>query len=175
MPLDALYKCWHMDSRLNHGYYVADLITEVLGGGGSSRLYQQLVKEKQLFSNIECFHFGSVDTGLFSIEGKLVKGVQMQEAEQAIEEELVRLAQEGINDKELTKIKNKTESAIAFEDMNLMARCNSLAFYELLGDAALFNSDREKYFSVTANDILQYSRAILDVKNSNTLCYYSEN
>ena len=69
----------------------------------------------------------------------------------------------------------KTESAIAFEDMNLMARCNSLAFYELLGDAALFNSDREKYFSVTANDILEYSRTILDVNNSNTLCYYSEN
>ncbi len=45
VPLDALYKCWHMDNRLHHGYYVADLITEVLGGGGSSRLYQALVKE----------------------------------------------------------------------------------------------------------------------------------
>jgi predicted Zn-dependent peptidase len=77
VPLDALYKCWHMDSRLEHGYYVADLITEVMGGGGSSRLYQSLVKEKQLFSNIECFHFGSVDKGLLTIEGKLVKGVQM--------------------------------------------------------------------------------------------------
>lgn len=175
VPLDALYKCWHMDSRLEHGYYVADLITEVLGGGGSSRLYQSLVKEKQLFSNIECFHFGSIDKGLFTIEGKLVKGVKMQAAEQAVEDEILRLTQEGINDKELTKIKNKTESAIAFEDMNLMARCNSLAFYELLGDAALFNSDREKYFSVTANDILEYSRTILDVNNSNTLCYYSEN
>jgi predicted Zn-dependent peptidase len=175
VPLDALYKCWHMDSRLEHGYYVADLITEVLGGGGSSRLYQSLVKEKQLFSNIECFHFGSVDRGLLTVEGKLVKGVQMDAAEKAVEDELLRLSQEGINDKELTKIKNKTESAIAFEDMNLMARCNSLAFYELLGDAALFNDDREKYFSVTANDILQYSRTIFDVKNSNTLCYYSEN
>lgn len=133
------------------------------------------MKEKQLFSNIECFHFGSVDNGLFTIEGKLVKGVQMYIAEKAIEDEILRLTQEGINDKELTKIKNKTESAIAFEDMNLMARCNSLAFYELLGDAGLFNSDREKYFSVTANDILQYSRTILDTNNSNTLRYYSEN
>jgi zinc protease len=175
VPLDALYKCWHMDSRLEHGYYVADLITEVLGGGGSSRLYQSLVKEKQLFSNIECFHFGSVDTGLLTIEGKLVKGVKMETAEKAIDDELIKLMQEGVNDKELTKIKNKTESAIAFEDMNLMARCNSLAFYELLGDAALFNSDREKYFSVTADDILQFSRTIFDVNNSNTLSYYSEN
>ena len=175
VPLDALYKCWHMDNRLDHGYYVADLITEVLGGGGSSRLYQTLVKEKKLFSNIECYHFGSVDRGLLTIEGKLVKGVKMEEAERAVEEELSKLALEGINDKELTKIKNKTESAIAFEDMNLMARCNSLAFYELLGDAALFNSDREKYFSVTANDIKEYSKKIFNPNNSNTLYYYSEN
>ena len=175
VPLDVLYKCWHMDTRLDHGYYVADLITEVLGGGGSSRLYQTLVKEKKLFSNIECYHFGSVDRGLLTIEGKLVKGVKMEEAERAVEEELSKLALEGINDKELTKIKNKTESAIAFEDMNLMARCNSLAFYELLGDAALFNSDREKYFSVTANDIKEYSKKIFNPNNSNTLYYYSEN
>jgi predicted Zn-dependent peptidase len=175
VPLDALYKCWHMDNRLDHGYYVADLITEVLGGGGSSRLYQALVKEKQLFSNIECFHFGSVDKGLLTIEGKLVKGVKMEEAETAVEHELLKLMQDGISEKELTKIKNKTESAIAFEDMSVMARANSLAFYELLGDASLFNSDREKYFSVTADDILRYSRSIFDPNNSNTLCYYSEN
>ena len=175
VPLDALYKCWHMDNRLEHGYYVADLITEVLGGGGSSRLYQALVKEKQLFSNIECFHFGSVDKGLLTIEGKLVKGVRMEEAEASVEQELTKLMQDGISEKELTKIKNKTESAIAFEDMSVMARANSLAFYELLGDATLFNSDREKYFSVTADDILRYSRTIFDPNNSNTLCYYSEN
>lgn len=175
VPLDALYKCWHMDSRLDHGYYVADLITEVLGGGGSSRLYQALVKEKQLFSNIECFHFGTVDKGLLTIEGKIVKGVKMEDAENAVEEELNKLKSEGISEKELTKIKNKTESAIAFEDMSVMARANSLAFYELLGDAALFNGDREKYFSVTAADILQYSQKIFDINNSNTLCYCSEN
>ena len=64
------------------------LITEILGGGGSSRLFQSLVKEKRLFSNIECYHFGSIDEGLLAIEGKLVKGVNMKEAENAVEEEL---------------------------------------------------------------------------------------
>jgi zinc protease len=175
VPLDALYKCWHMGNRLEHGYYVADLVTEVLGGGGSSRLYQSLVKEKQLFSNIECYHFGSVDKGLLTIEGKLVKGVKMEEAEKAVNFELEKLKQEGISDKELTKIQNRTEATIAFEDMSVMTRTNNLAFYELLGDAALFNSDRDKYFAVTAEDILQYSRQIFDINNSNTLCYYAEN
>lgn len=175
VPLDALYKCWHMDNRLDHGYYVADLITEVLGGGGSSRLYQSLVKEKQLFSHIECYHFGSVDKGLLTIEGKLVKGVKMDDAENAINEELEKLKQDGISEKELTKIKNKTEATIAFEDMSVLTRANNLAFYELLGDAALFNADRDKYFSVTGEDILNYSRKILTPNNSNTLTYYSSN
>ncbi|MEJ7674243.1 MAG: insulinase family protein [Chitinophagaceae bacterium] len=66
VPLDALYKCWHIYPRLDKRYYTADLITDLLSGGGSSRLYQSLVKEKQLFSNINCFHFGSVDAGLLS-------------------------------------------------------------------------------------------------------------
>jgi zinc protease len=175
VPLDALYKCWHMDNRLDHGYYVADLITEVLGGGSSSRLFQRLVKERQLFSNIECYQFGTIDKGLLAIEGKLVKGVKMHDAEKAIEEELEKLKDEMITDKELTKVKNKTESAIAFEDMSIMTRANNLAFYELLGDAELFNSDREKYFAVTAQDIQQYSKKIFDKNNSNTLYYYSEN
>jgi len=70
-----------MPGRLDKRYYSIDLLTDILSGGGSSRLYQSLVKEKQLFSNIECHHFGSADDGLVVIEGKLVKGVTMEEAE----------------------------------------------------------------------------------------------
>jgi zinc protease len=175
VPLDALYKVWHMDNRLDHGYYVADLITEVMGGGGSSRLYQRLVKEKQLFSQIECYHFGTVDKGLLAVEGKLVKGIKMEDAEKAINEELEKLKQDGISEKELTKIKNKTEATLAFEDMSVLTRANNLAFYELLGDASMFNSDRDKYFSVTGDDILKYSQKIFNPNNSSTLRYYSEN
>ena len=175
VPLDALYKCWHMGKRLDHGYYVADLITEVLGGGNSSRLFQKLVKEKQLFSNIECYQFGTIDNGLLAIEGKLVKGVSMKTAEKAVEEELDQLKREKITEKELAKVKNKTESAIAFEDMSVMTRANNLAFYELLGDASLFNADREKYFAVTSEDVVEHSKKIFDENNSNTLYYYSEN
>jgi predicted Zn-dependent peptidase len=99
----------------------------------------------------------------------------MQTAENAVNEELEKLKQNGITDKELTKVQNKTEATIAFEDMSVMTRTNNLAFYELLGDASLFNEDRDKYFAVTADDILKYSRTIFDANNSNTLCYYSGN
>jgi len=175
VPLDAFYKNWHIYSRLDSRYYAADLITEVLGGGGSSRLYQSLVKEKKLFSNIECYHFGTVDPGLLTVEGKLIKGVKMEEAEAAVDEELRKLKESGIEDKELIKVKNRTEAVISFEDMSLMNRAGSLAFYEILGDASLMNSELQRYQEVTAENILEESRIIFDEKNSSTLHYYAKN
>ena len=175
VPLDALYKAWHMDARLEKGYYAAELITEMLGGGGSSRLYQALVKEKQLFSNIDCYQFGAIDKGLLAIEGKLVKGVKMEDAEKAVEEELEKIQTGLVDEKELQKVKNKTESIIAFEDMTIMSRAGSLANYELLGNANLMNEELETYQAVTAEDIQYYSQKIFKPSNSSTLEYYSKN
>jgi len=175
VPLDALYKAYHMASRNEDGYYYAELITEVLGGGNSSRLHQSLVKEKKLFSNIECNQTGSVDAGLVVIEGRLIKGVDMIEADKAIDEEIEKMRTKKIEEKELTKVKNKTESAILFEDMSLMNRAASLAIYELLGDANMMNTELARYQSVTAEQMLTESRKIFDEKNSSTLYYYSTN
>jgi zinc protease len=175
VPLDALYKTWHIFPRMDHRYYVSDLITEILSGGGSSRLFQSLVKEKKLFSNIECYHFGTVDAGLLAIEGKLVKGVKMEDAEAAINIELEKLKSEKIADSELDKVKNKTESMMAFEDMSLMNRASSLAFYELMGGANLINSELERYNKVTTDDIRELSRNIFREENSSTIWYLSQN
>lgn len=171
VPLDALYKCYPMASRLEAGYYYADLITEVLGGGTSSRLHQSLVKEKKLFSQIECYHTGSNDPGLVVIEGKLIRGVSLEDADKAVEEELEKMRSEMITVKELEKVKNKTESAIVFEDMTIMNRANSLAIYELLGDAEMMNTELGRYQAVTAEEILSASRQIFDPANSNTMYY----
>lgn len=175
VPLDALYKCWHIYPRTDSRYYVADIITEILSGGASSRLYQNLVKEKKLFSSIDCHHSGSTDAGLLTIEGKLVKGVTMQDAEAAVEEEIKKLQTEGVSEKELEKVKNKTESMMAFEDMSVMNRAASIAIYELLGDANLINTELDKYKQITAADVLKESNAIFRNTNSNTLYYYSHN
>jgi zinc protease len=173
VPLDALYKCYHMGSRTEDSYYYSDLLTEVMGGGSSSRLHQRLVKEKKLFSQIECYHTGSTDPGLVVIEGRIIKGVGMQEADQAVEEELTKMKNDGVAEKELIKVKNKTESAIQFEDMSLMNRASSLAMYELLGDADLMNKELEKYQAVGAEDLLETSRQVFDQSNGNTLYYFS--
>ena len=174
VPLDALYKSWHMQDRLDDGYYAAELITDILSGGGSSRLYQALVKEQQLFSNIECYHFGSTDAGLLTIEGKLVRGVKMEDADKAVEAELEKIKNTLVDEKELQKVKNKTEAALAFEDMSIMNRASSLATYELLGNAGLINEELNKYQSITREQVCNYAQQIFDANNCSTIYYYAD-
>ncbi|MEY5046190.1 MAG: hypothetical protein RL713_1415 [Bacteroidota bacterium] len=175
VPMDAIYKTWHMCARRDEDYYATDLLTDILGGGASSRLYQSLVKEQQLFANINCYHFGSLDKGLFTIEGQLIKGVDIQKAEDAIELELDKMRKSLLDDRELQKVKNKTESVMAFEDMSVMNRAGSLAFYELLGDGELMNTEFQKYQQVKAEDLHRIANEVLTTENSNTLWYLSDN
>ena len=134
-------------------------------------MYQSLVKEQQLFTGINCYHFGSLDQGLFTIEGQLVKGIAIEAAEAAVEAELDKVRQMPPDTRELEKVKNKTESVMAFEDMSVMNRAGSLAFYELLGDGEIMNEEHERYRKVTAEDIHRLAQTILLPHNSNTLYY----
>ena len=174
VPLDMLMMTWHMGGRFDEAYHTTDLITEVLGGGTSARLYEQLVKVKQIFSSIDCYHFGTVDPGLLVIEGKLVKGISMTVAEKAVLEEVEKIKNNLLDVKEVQKVINKTESMICFEDMSIMNRAHSLAFYELLGDAQLMNKELSMYQKVTPVMIQQTAREIFKDTNRNTLYYYSK-
>ena len=174
VPMDAIYKTWHMCARRDEDYYATDLLTDILGGGASSRLYQSLVKEQQLFANINCYHFGSLDKGLLTIEGQLIQGVEIEKAEAAIELELDKVRKDLLDDRELQKVKNKTESIMAFEDMSVMNRAGSLAFYELLGDGELMNTEFQKYQEVKSEDLHRIANEVLTNDNSNTLWYLSD-
>ncbi|MCD6063771.1 MAG: peptidase [Flavipsychrobacter sp.] len=171
VPFDALYKSWHIDGRLSLPYYASDLITEIMGNGFASRLYQRLVKEQQLFSNISCYHTGSLDPGLLTVEGKIVEGRSIEEADAAVEAEFQKLIEEGVTEDELQKAKNKIEAMIVFEDMTLLSRANNLAFYELLGDAQMVNEEWNRYQSVTAAFLQDTARNVFRLDNCSTLYY----
>lgn len=171
VPLDALYKAWHIPGRLSQGYYCADLITEIMGNGFSSRLYQRLVKEEKLFSNLGCYHTGSLDPGLLVVEGKITDGRTLEEADAAVAAEIALLVAEGVTADELQKAKNKVTAIIEFEDMSLLNRANNIAFYELLGNAALINEELERYEAVTADMLRGAAMQFLRPENCNTLFY----
>lgn len=174
VPVSLIMKAWHMCERMSPEYYAADLITEIMAGGQSSRLYQRLVKEKKLFSQIDCYHTGSVERGLLVVDGKILPGIAPETAEATVLEEIERLCREGVTEQELTKVKNKVESLMAFEDLSLLNRANNLAFYELLGSAERMNSEFERYKEVSAAVVQAYAQKILTESNCSTLYYLAK-
>lgn len=171
VPLDALYMTWHMAPRLTQQYYAADLITEIMGNGFSSRLYQKLVKEQELFSSISCYHTGSLDPGLLVVEGKVVAGKDLETAHAAVRQEIQLLAANGAAEEELAKAKNKITAMLEFEDMALLNRANNLAFYELMGNANYINEEWHRYDAITLDFLKETAQAIFREGNCNTLFY----
>jgi len=174
VPQKALYMAWHMPARRDPGYYITDLISDVLSNGHSARLYQNLVKEKKLFTDLTAFISGDIDTGLFIITGKLMDGVSMEEAEAAIWTELKHLATDLITEEELIKIKNKIEANLIFSRMPVLNKAMNLGYFEMLGDAAAMNDEVNKYQRITREDIADQARSMLVESKQNTLTYYAQ-
>lgn len=171
VPLNAIYMAFQMPDRKDEDYQVYDLMSDILSQGQSSRLYNSLLKEQQLFSDIHAYLTGSIDKGLFIVEGKLVEGVTMEAAEAAIWKELNAIATEKVTIDELTKVKNKSESIIVFAEMSLLDKAMNLAYYELLGDANLLNTEIDRYHEVTSSRILEVAKRTF-VKEQSSILYY---
>ena len=174
VPLNDVYIAFLMGGRLDEDYYVAELMSDILSRGNSSRLYRNLVKEKQLFSEVHAYMTGSLDKGMFVFEGKPTENVSIETAEAAIWEELERLKTEYIPADELTKVQNKTESTTIFSEMALLDKAMNLAQFELLGDAGLLNRETEKYLAVTKEQIKQLANQLFRKDNSTTLIYLAD-
>lgn len=175
VPVSVIFKAYHIANRLDKKYYAADVITEIFSGGQSSRLHQKLVKEQAIFSQIDCYHTGSVENGLLVIEGKILPFVKPEDADKAIQVEIGLLKNNKISELELEKVKNKIESMIAFEDLSLLSRANNLAFYELLGDAEMMNQELGNYQAVSLDDVIACANEVFSDENTNTLYYLAKN
>jgi zinc protease len=171
VPLNALFMAFHAPSRLHDDYYVVDLMTDVLSNGSSSRFYRRLLKEKRLFSEIDCYQSGTLDPGLVMIEGKPTEGVSLEAAEAAIWEELEILKNELVTEHELQKLKNKIESQQAFGDAGALNKAMNLAFYELIGNADLINTEYTFYQKVQVQDILRLAKSVFKKENCSVLWY----
>jgi len=174
VPYDAIYKVFHMPSRLDPLYYAADLLTEILSAGESSRFDQQLVREEQLFSEIGAYITGDIDEGLFVISGKVNEGIDISVAEAGIRRELDKVMLSLVLPAELEKIKNRMEVALAWSELKVADKAMNLCYFELLGDAALWNAEAGKIRAVTDVQIQNLAKHVLVEENSSTLYYMAE-
>ncbi|MCC8426983.1 pitrilysin family protein [Mucilaginibacter sp. UR6-11] len=174
VPVNDVYIALQMPGRREEAFYAVELMADILSRGNSSRMYRNLVKDRQLFSEVHAYVFGSLDKGMFVLEGKPTAGVTIEEAEAAIWSEVELLKTQEVPADELTKVQNKTESTMIFSEMSLLDKAMNLAYFELLGDAELFNNETRRFLAVTPAQIKEEANKLFRKDNSSTLIYLAE-
>ena len=175
VPYDAIYKAFHMCNRNHPDFHTYDLMSDLLSNGRSARLFQRLVKELGLFSDVNAFITGDIDDGLFVITGRLVKGTTFEQGEAAIDEELGLLTSEPISEYELEKVKNKFESNFTFGETSPLDKAMNLCFFELVSQAEDINQEVVKYRSVSAQRVMEVANELFRPENSSTLLIKAKN
>ena len=172
VPMNAIYMAFHVPERTHPDYYAINLLSDILCHGYSSRLYRRLLKEQQLFSDIDCYITGSIDPGLFIIEGKPL--ASMEAAKIAIWKEIEALKDELIPPQELEMYKNKNESSLTFTEANILYKAMNLAYFEMIGDADRINREVELYQAVSVFDIQRVAKEYLTADNCSELFYIAK-
>jgi zinc protease len=173
VPSNALYKVWHIGPRISPDFYTLDLITDLLAGGESGRLHTKLVREKKMFSEINAYITSDIDPGLIILQGKLMKGIDIYQADESVNEVINGLVtRNGIED-EMEKVKNKFESSTVFSNTSILNKAVSLSFYELLGNPELINLETETYRNVTREMVAETAGKYFIPSNCSTIYYKS--
>ena len=171
VPLDGLYKAWHMPGRFEAGYQATDLLSDMLGRSKSSRLYQQLLRDNPLFSNVGAYLTSSDDPGLLVVQGTLNEGVTLEEADAAVEAIVADFVSQTVAEEELAKVKNQAEATLVFSEVELLNRTMNLAFAANAGDPELVNQEAAQIQAVTPDTVQRMAQQVLRKENSSTLYY----
>tara|TARA_B100000524_G_scaffold86175_1_gene39923 strand:+ start:8830 stop:10068 length:1239 start_codon:yes stop_codon:yes gene_type:complete len=169
VPANAFYYAFRMSERKNIGYYLGDFLSDAIGKDQSSLLNVALKKEQGLVSEINAFITGSLDDGLFLITGKLSEDVNFDTLDSALWQELEKIKAEGFKARKLNSLKNKLNTAKAFQEQGLLNKSISLCMFELLGDANGLNEEIQIYNKIENDDILGFANSILRKENCSLL------
>lgn len=174
VPLDALVKVYRMCPRCGNSYHACDLLSDVLGTGASSRLYKELVQNRRIFNSIDASISGEIETGMFIINGKLNKGISIEEGERAIQEEIEKLQKVKVEPNEIEKVINSFEAEHLVSNLNYTDKAANLAYHELIGKAEDINSEVDKYKQLTPEILQQAAIDTLCENNCSTLFYHAK-
>ncbi len=173
VPANALYKVWHTGKRNDPDFYALDLITDLLAGGESGRLYNRLVRDKKLFSDINAYITSDSDPGLIILHGKLMDGVDIQNGEEEVNKVISDLKENITDERELEKVKNRYESSLVFSYTSILNKAVNLALYELLGDPERINTEVEMFRKTDQKLVIETTQKFLTDSNCSTLYYKS--
>jgi zinc protease len=175
--LPAFHIAYHIPTDRSPDHYPLELLASVLGDGESARLYQKLVKDKEILQEIDVNTDGRRGPDLFSFWGICAQGHTPEEARTLIFNELSTIAQKGITRAELDKAKNRMRANFVFGLENNLQRASRLAEFETFyGDATLLLNELERYSAVKLEDVQRVAglyfaptnRTVLDVVPAKT-------
>ncbi|MEQ9591428.1 MAG: pitrilysin family protein [Cyclobacteriaceae bacterium] len=172
IQLPAVIQAYHMPAQGTQDAYALNMLSTVLSGGQSSRMYKSLVDEQKKAFVVQAFPFESEDPGLYITFGVVNVGVQVEDLEEAMDLEIKKVQEELITEKEFQKIRNQIESDFVQQNSSMVGIAGQLANYHVYyGDANLINTELERFMSVTREDMQRVARKYLTEENRVVLHY----
>jgi len=153
VPYDMLLKGWKMCGRLEPEFYAFDLLSDMLGTGKSSFLYQELVEKKHFFTDISAMITATYDPGVFVISGRPADGVSLKKANDELDKYLYSFVKSTNIEHTLQKVKNSIEPILLRNEIKIEDRATTLALSETFHSVERFHDDRERYFAVSERDL----------------------
>jgi len=172
IQLPAVVEAYHMPAQGTDDSYALDMLSTLLSGGQSSRLYKALVDEQKKAYTVQSFPFSSEDPGLYLVFALANVGVNIDDLEKAMDAEVDKVKTELISEKEFQKIRNQLESQIVQQNSSMVGVAEQLAnYYVYFGDANLINTEIDRYMKVTREDLQRVAKKYINKENRVVLHY----
>jgi predicted Zn-dependent peptidase len=148
------------------------MLSTLLSGGQSSRMYKSLVDEQKKAFTVQAFPFLMEDPGLYLTFGLVNMGISPEDLEKAMDAEVDKVKNELITEKEFQKIRNQVESQFVQQNASAVGIAEQLANYHVyFKDANLINTEIDRYMKVTREDLQRVAKKYLTKENRVVLHY----
>ncbi|MBX2915188.1 MAG: insulinase family protein [Cyclobacteriaceae bacterium] len=172
IQLPAVIQAYHIPAQGTPDSYALDMLSTLLSGGQSSRMYKALVDEQKKAYTVQAFPFSLEDPGLYLTFGLVNMGVTPEDLENAMDAEIEKVQKELISEKEFQKIRNQVESNFVQQNSSAVGIAEQLANYHVYyKDANLINTELERYMKVTREDLQRVAKKYLVKENRVVLQY----
>lgn len=172
IQLPAVIMTYRIPAQGTDDYYAVNMMNTLLSGGQSSRFNKKLVDESQLAVFSGSFPFPLEDEGVAIAFAICNMGVNVLDAENAMNEEIAKVQNELISDEEFNKLRNQVESEFINNNASVRGIAESLANYKMYyGDTNLINTELDRFLSVTKEDIMRVAKEYFRTNNRVVLHY----
>jgi len=172
IQLPLIVQAYRTPAMGTKDYYALEMLSQLLSGGKSSRLYKALVDEQQKALEANSFSLPFHHPSVALAYALPNMGVDCADLEAAMDTEVAKVRDELITEREFQKLRNQFENSFVKSNIKLASRAENLATnYTYFGNTNLINTELENYLAVTREDIKRVANKYF-VENNRVVLYY---